>query len=539
MATFAIPNRPFATEPITGMMTPDGIFEVALGQQNVNAHVLSSAGTAANVQIYVESVSDPGIIITPTTHFIANAATGVAHLFSWQADFTAASPGKHLISFIVETPGGGHQRVIKKIFVTKMAFDPVSGGYSITSPEGILGVRITGMLGPKDPLCCRSRGDQTDCRDGVCHPRNPSESIRGALTRAAALASADNNSRNLLHYLSRGFKGHDPNFVFCAPQVLLGEIESIVTPTPPFEGQYGDLPFQDPWWKVLLAILAVLLLIAAAIAEAVDGSGSITVGAGGTHDLPSGSGGTCCTPTASGGGTSYVAAGLLAAAAAVATIAAASDVRDPYRKGQDNTPPDSPTEMTIAESLKMDFKYSDAIIPGKPFKVGIDYKYVRTTTAKTYSYSASETNANIHLLDKYVIDAPDVVRAYKRELFIVKAQFYDADKKLFKGSRLFVQCYLIGPAGQLQTFVLQDNGLQADATSSDGTYTGAYRFTTKDKGLWKYFVLAQDVNTADPNLEPEQAAQIIGGMILTDQLSITFTGGTCPLVADGDVNVIV
>lgn len=533
MATFAIPNRPFATEPITGMMTPDGIFEVALGQQTINAHVQSSSGVAPNVQVYVESVSDPGIVVTPVTHFIANAAPNVPHLFSWQADFTAASPGKHLISFIVETPGGGHQRIIKKIFVTKMAFDPASGGYTITCPEGTMGVVFKQMLGPKNPLCCRTEKD--DCTDGVCRPR---EIIRDAMTKAATYARDDKNQKNLLYYLARGFKGHDPNFVFCAPQVLLSEIETAVVPTPPYDGQYGDLPFQDPWWKVLLAILAVLLLIAAAIAEAVDGTGSITVGGSGTHDLPSGSGGSCCTPTASGGGTSYVAAGLLAAAAAVATIAAASDVRDPYRKGQDNTMPDDPSEKTIAETVKMKFNYPEPIIPGTPFKVGLDFKYIRTTNVKTYTHEASETNANIHLLDHYEINAPDVVRAYQRELFVVEAKFFDADKKLFKGSQLFVQCYLIGPAGQLRKFPLQDNGLQADATSSDGTYTGVFRFTTKDKGLWKYFVLAQDVNTADPNLEPEEAAQIIGGMIMTDQLSITFNGGVCPLIADGDVNVI-
>jgi len=535
MATFAIPNRPFATEPVTGLMTPDGIFEAAIGQQNINAHVQSSSGSASNVQVYIESVSDPGIVITPATHFIGTAAAGVAHLFSWQADFTGASPGKHLVSFIVETPGGS-QRIIKKIFVTKIAFNPVTGGYSVSSPEGVLDAVFTGALGPKNPLCCSGGKRGEDCENGLCRTR---ETINTALRTAATLAEDDKNARNLLHYLSRGFKGHDPNFVFCAPQVLITDIEAAVTPTPPFAGQYGDLPFQDPWWKVILAILAFLLLVAAAIAEAVDGSGTITPGASGTHDLPSGSGGSCCTPTASGGGTSYVAAALVAAAAAVATVAVASDVRDPFRKGQDHTAPDTATELTIAEKLSMKAIYTDEVIPGKPFNTGIEYKYTRITTAKSYDYAATETSANVHLLDKYVIDAPDVVRAYKRELFVVKAQFYDANKKLFKGSQLFVQCYLIGPAGQLRVFALQDNGLQADATSNDGTYTGAFRFTTDDKGLWKYFVLAQDVNTADPNLDPEEAAQIIGGMILTDQLSITFTGGTCPLVADGDVNVIV
>jgi hypothetical protein len=515
-------------------MTPDGIFEAAIGQQNINAHIQSSSGSASNVQVYIESVSDPGIVITPATHFIGSAADGVAHLLSWQADFTGASPGKHLVSFIVET-SGSFQRIIKKIFVTKITFNPATDGYSIKTPEGVLDAVFTGALGPKNPLCCSGSKRGEECKDGLCRTR---ETINVALRTAATLAEDDKNARNLLHYLSHGFKGHDPNFVFCAPQVLITDIEAAVTPTPPFAGQYGDLPFQDPWWKPFLALLAFLLLVAAAIAEAVDGSGSVTPGGSGTHDLPSSSGGSCCTPTASGGGTSYVAAGLLAAAATVATIAVASDVRDPFRKGQDHTAPDTETELTIAEKLSMKAIYTDDIIPGKPFNTGIEYKYTRITTAKSYTYTASETSANVHLLNKYVIDAPDVVRAYKRELFVVKAQFYDANDKLFKGSQLFVQCYLIGPAGQLRIFKLQDNGLQADATSSDGTYTGAVRFTADDQGLWKYFVLAQDVNTADPNLEPEEAAQIIGGMILTDQLSITFSGGICPLVADGDVNVI-
>ena len=51
-------------------------------------------------------------------------------------------------------------------------------------------------------------------------------------------------------------------------------------------------------------------------------------------------------------------------------------------------------------------------------------------------------------------------------------------------------------------------------------------------------MIAQDVNDATPDMTPDQAAQIIGGMVLTHQLSITFEGGTCPLVPDGHVHVV-
>ena len=77
---------------------------------------------------------------------------------------------------------------------------------------------------------------------------------------------------------------------------------------------------------------------------------------------------------------------------------------------------------------------------------------------------------------------------------------------------------------------------------NDGTYTGDFQYEVHAgapvKGLWTYYVIAQDVNHATPDMTPEQAAQIIGGMVVTHQLTIDFNGGTCPFVPDGHVNVI-
>jgi len=39
-------------------------------------------------------------------------------------------------------------------------------------------------------------------------------------------------------------------------------------------------------------------------------------------------------------------------------------------------------------------------------------------------------------------------------------------------------------------------------------------------------------------MEPEEAAKIIGGMVLTHQLTINFDAGECPLVADGHVQMV-
>jgi hypothetical protein len=535
---FAIPNRPFSTEPITGLMMPDGIFEASIGKQTLNAHVTNTGGAAANVQVYVESVSDPGIVVTPATHFLANADGGVAHLFSWDADLSAATPGDHLISFIVET-AAGDQRIIKKIFVAKAGYDPADGTFSITCPEGVLKAEFREMVRPRDQRCCRKPKDD-DCHCG-CDGR---EDQKPTTTTGTTRPRSDNpkvKNTNVLDYIVEGFKGHDPNFEFCLPGYLPKDVKLTFTPTPAYKGQYGDLPFQDPWLKALFCVLALLLLIGAAIAEAVDGSGDITVGG----DSGGGSGGgtteDCCGLEASGSGTSYVAAGLLAAAAVAGTLAAATgDTRDSFRIGADNTPPADPNESTISEELELVYNYIEPLELGKPFKVKGDWKYVRTTNLSTYTHSQSDTTANVHLLSKYEIKAPDTVLVYKREMFVIEASFYDADDKLFKGGQLFVQCFLIGPNGQWRKIILQDNGMpmNADKKANDGIYTGRHFFSANDKGLWTYFVIAQDINNAQPDMEPEEAAQIIGGMVLTNQLTITFDGGECTFVADGHVNVI-
>ena len=259
MLNLEIPNRPFATEPITGLMLPDGVFETSLGAQAINAHIKNTgAATIASSHLYKEAVDDPGIVITPITHMIPAVSSGVAHLFNWQANFSNATPGLHRISFVIEG-GGQRRRLIKKIFVTQIGFNPATGAFSAQTPEGVIEVSFLDMVRPSRKGC--------GC---------------GCGKRAPQIGDYGRHKGSLLDVLRRGFQGHDPEFVFCVPGYLPLRLSVQLTPTPPFAGQYGDLPFQDPWWKVLLCIIAVILLIAAAIAEANGGSGELsTTGPGG------------------------------------------------------------------------------------------------------------------------------------------------------------------------------------------------------------------------------------------------------------------
>jgi hypothetical protein len=487
-----INNRPFASDLITGLMLPDGIFEASLGKMRLNAHFTNSgASSLSNLNLYAESASHPGILITPRTHVVASIGSGAAVLKSWDVDVSGVPAGVYYISFIAEN-AAGRQRIIKKIFVTRIDFNASDHTFSAQTPEGRYTLRYREITEVNGSKCCREKRDKEN----------------------------DLSNSNMFENLSYTFSVGQRKMELCPVFFLPLEQETGWIPDPQYGGQYSDLPFEDPWWKILIAIIAFLILVAAAIVEGTSGTGSITASAG----CPSTPSGVC----ASGGGTSPVAAGLVIAAAVVAGIAVYSDERDLLRIGQDHTPPGA-GEITIKENLITKVKYVETIEFGKPFKVGVDWKYERVTkdmggTEKSYTYSESVVNANVHLLSRYEVNAPDVIRVYKKEPFIVRASFYGENDRLFEGSQLFVKCFLVrNDDSKWIDFIMEDNGSKPDVSRNDGVYTGIHYFDRSDGGRWKIFVVAQDVNHANENMEPEDAA----------------SGGTCPLVPDGDVEVIV
>jgi len=514
MIAATIPNRPFATEMITGLMLPDGIFESTLGNQMLNAQIQNGgASPLAGLSVYVEGTSHPALTVTPETFALAQLDGGAARVFSWNIDVSSVPAGEYMVSFIART-ASDQVRLIKKIFVTRVTFNPASQTFGAETPQGTLRLRLNDIIKPTSPCCLPTL--QPDAR-----PLSDKESF--------------------LNYVSEAFQGHDPRFEFCPPGYLLHSLDAEVVPASPYAGQYGELPYQDPWWKIILCIIVVILLIAAAIVAAATGSGSVTVGSGGSPGSTSPTTpGACCGVTASGGSSSYVVAGLVAAAAAVATVAVYSDVRDPFRRGQDNTAP-AAGELTESETLSSVIEYPEPVRPGHPFAVATRWTYTRHTNGSSYTYSASDVSQNTHVLNRYTVEMPNVVRLYREEPFIVKAEFYGPNDEQYRGADLFVQCILAGPHGEWKRFLLQDDGNYPDASASDGTYTGIHHFEgdkPDPRGFWMVYVLAQDINTAQPNMSPEDAAKLIGGMMLTDQVQISFSGGTCPLVPNGDVHVI-
>jgi len=518
MIPITIPNRPFAAEPITGLMLPDGVFEASFGLLQLHAQFQNLGATPiSDATIYIESVSDPGVAVVPHTYYCP-AIGSVARLLSWEADFSAATPGVQRVSFIVDV-AGSRTRIIKKIFVTRIGFDATTKTFHAATPEGVMEVRLTDLARPLQK-CCRRQSRSS--REELLTP-----TFVNQVSRLAAMRILD------------------PNFEFCLPGYLLHDMEVVVRPVPPYAGQYGDLPFQDFWWKIILALIALILIIAAAVEGSKSGD-EITTGtpAQGGNEVSTGEPPNCCGveehPAVQGGGNSYLVGGLVAAAAAVVVVAAYSDIRDPFRRGEDHTAP-AQGEVTTAERLVASIAYPEPVALGRPFAVGVSWRYTRITTGASHTYLVKdEVNVNAHVLSSYKITAPNVIRVYKREPFVIKGEFRGPNGDLLTGAQLRVQCVLRGPANQYRSFSLQDDGVSPDEISADGIYTGVFQFALEKEplGLWMIYVIAQDINTAQPEMTPEQQSQIIGGMILTHQVTISFDGGTCPLVPDGHVNVV-
>ena len=507
MLGIVVQNRPFAVDARSGLMLFDGIFDTSVADQLVTAQ-FTNAGPdpLSGSTVYLESVSDPAVTVVHDTHPLGELAAGATRVVGWHADFRTARPGSHRVSFVVQR-GAVRQRIIKKIFVVGVEFDPASRTFRGIVPQGVLEVRFTQAIEPADG-CCGKEALSADVTSG----RAAAAALRTAAVRG------------------RGGEG-------CVGSLFPVRFESAVMPVPAYPGQYGDLPFDDPWWKVVLAILGALFTAASAYVKKEE----LIVKGSGTFDetVPEVD---CCKvkPKSAESTDSYVAAGLAAAAAACYIAAALSDARDPFRRGQDNTPPGA-GEMTVRERLEGVMYPDGAVEFGQPFPAIASWRYTRDTSSGSRTFEVRrETNANVHLLREYRVIAPDVVRLYRKERFRVTAEFLDLTGERVRGGRLYVQCVLTSAAGELHRFFLQDDGVPPDNKPDDGLYTAEFDFGWAEmpEGVWRYMVIAQDVNTATADLSPEKAAELIGGVVLTNQLTVTFSGGECALVPDGHVQVI-
>jgi hypothetical protein len=505
-----VQRRPFAVEPITNIMMPDGIFDTTIFNQHITCYYTNTGAVdLQNVTIYLESVGDPGILPASDTFSFPTIKGGASVRVSWAADFRDGTPGKKLISFVAQANNMESRRTIKDIFVSKTTYDEVAKEYSCEVEEGTLKVSYMSAIGPKNEwsdlhgsgcCCCRCKPD-----------------------------------------------GGRPRHEVFGPWVPTG-MKMAFYPNPGYEGLHGDLPFSDPWWKVLAWIVFAIASVVALIAAA-KGAGEATVGVSGTFDEtdPSVS---CCVPetTGGGGGDEFTVAGVASGVASVAAAVGMADTEDPWWRGQGATPPGA-GEITLAERVDVEFDYpGGAPNAGVSFPVNVKWHYQRVTDANTYHHQVEEQQVNRHVSDGVEVIAPAVHHAFEAPL-VIKARFQRTGGKYFSGQDLYAFALLRSPDNLFFKLDLLDDGIDRDEMPNDATYTGAMhleslykhllRNNSRLEGIWKAYVFAQDVNDATQDMLPEVAATHIGGFWVASAITVTFDPSLpCPLEAQASINVI-
>ena len=315
---------------------------------------------------------------------------------------------------------------------------------------------------------------------------------------------------------------------------------------PAYDGVHGELPFADPWWKILAIIVAAVAALVAIIAE-VAGAGKANFSVGGTFEEtdPSVS---CCTPkgAAGSGDPEATVAGVASLIASGAIVVACSDAADPFWRGQEATPP-AAGEVTVAERVTAKWSLPQAPNAGKAYTADVSWAYERVTTGAAYDHGVTETQTNIHVAGGVTVETPPKVAAF--DPLWVKARFARTDGGLFRAAELYAFALFQAPQGLFFVVDLADDGLGFDDAPGDGVYAGsldlerAYRVLLKENqepyGVWRVFVFAQDVNLTEPGTPPEIAAQHIGGFFVASAIELTFDPSLpCPLTAQAAITVV-
>lgn len=307
-----IPYRPYAVRTTDLFQMPDGIFEAALGVYYMAVRVVNRWGlpfTETNVLditpqsraellargiTVIDSWSNSELAALGQTQLgtgmvLGPLTPGAARTVYFKIDVRGAAPRKHEIEFVCWNMAGmvdannPARRLRKNIFVSRSSIDNATGEVVSEVQEGTLRFNLRQFAFDRE-TARKGRRRLPDTPAGGADPALQ-DALRDALT--AILEGKRVDPCEIFHLLachctdggtgdgtpggpgdpdkpSDGRFEYDPFYVF--PTMF----SFSVTPNTPYTGQYGPLPYQDPWWKVLLLIIAVILLIAALLEHASD-----------------------------------------------------------------------------------------------------------------------------------------------------------------------------------------------------------------------------------------------------------------------------
>jgi hypothetical protein len=307
---FELTVRPFAVDAESLMMLADGVFVGLAGLQYMGVEVRNTCGetfedellfdisdmgraTLASFGIMVIDTWSPAALMATQQTLVGRAirsphlAVGEKTTVYFQVDASAARRGKPNVEFVLLNTGGtpdpdsSMRHNARAVFIADVAYDRTTGAASVRIPEGTLTLRLQSLIVDHRAVdtLCRSVGRPG--RGGDPSPGISAEDLKKLLLAAGCDQCDQRTLREMLEILCRclcrcgsGHQtgGEDGGWLrVCMPGGLWLPLrfEYGVEIDDGFIGQHGPLAFQDPWWKILLLIIALIAWLVGVISQIV------------------------------------------------------------------------------------------------------------------------------------------------------------------------------------------------------------------------------------------------------------------------------
>jgi len=306
---FELPVRPYAVDAANLTMLGDGVFIGINGVQLMGVDIRNTWGEAFEDEILFDisdlgraTLASFGIVVQDTWLPAALMATqqtvvgrairidpiaiGKTTTVYFQVDATNAHRGKPDVDFVLLNMGGtpdptnGKRHNARAIFIADLGYDRNTGTAIVRTPEGTASLTLKSLA--LDP-----RVVYTLCRAVRRGLKGGDSRSKPAMARDIdrILAQAEKGYcdarilRELIMILCRclsdcGGKGDSGNGGWqrvCMPGAiwLPLKFDFTVEINGGFPGQFGPLAFQDPWWKIVLLIIALIAWLVGLIASIV------------------------------------------------------------------------------------------------------------------------------------------------------------------------------------------------------------------------------------------------------------------------------
>jgi len=315
------PARPFAVWPATMQITPDGMFETALGRYFMAVRIRNIWTEPWPVDTVVgltqrcrQWLGTGGIVVHDYWSLEDQAAVGqevvngrirVGALQPWElriiyfkVDVSHSSVRKHNIEVqilqpVAENLNHINRKATNQIFVSETVYDAAQKVFVSQCDHGTLTVAVKELMVDYHSFK-RAIGKARELFSNGGQIINGQHSTPGGIMTRCSQKDIEELRKQLLDFLAgkqvdicdiwrnlqcccakRGQGGDDGDWTgeggtgmefFSFPTVFDYHIQY----NPSFAGQYGPIPYDDPWWKAILAFIYIVLTIAAAISAAAD-----------------------------------------------------------------------------------------------------------------------------------------------------------------------------------------------------------------------------------------------------------------------------